>query len=286
MGNVYSCGIAEADFEYQDDSRIVDTSLIKSDLMDKVEINTDDKIEASEENAKLIGIDLLEMKKHDSWYKIDDKFFYFKNRKNNLAILNELICVELSKYLNIPTIEYKIATEQGEIVGLASVNFLNKDYEYTKCIHAPKSLIQDVRKMLTDRTFECDENLRKQITALVIRNMYSSLIDRRENAYYATSGEKLIIPPSHDYESAFRRIDIDSSTDPLFSYSFNPDSVAVLKENNPYFSEYMEAIKEYNMLKAMASIEEKIGVFFPNQYVEYYVNYDTNKKEFMKTLGL
>lgn len=282
---IYDCTILEADFEYQDDSRIVDTSLISREMMNKIEIVEENKIEATKENASKIGIDFEEMKKHDSWYMVNGKPCYFKDRPNNLAILNELLCVELSKYLSVPTIEYKLATKQNKVVGLISENFLVPEYEYTKSIYAPKSVLQMVRRVLTDSSFECDDVLRKQVMGLVIRNFYASLIDRRENSYYATDNDKIIIPPTHDFESAFRRVDIDSSMDPLFGYNFNPESIDVLKANNKYFLEYVDALKEYNMLVAMTSVEDKHGVIFPNEFVEHYCNYDANKKEFMKTLG-
>lgn len=285
MEKIYNCSLTEADFEYQDDSRIVDTSLISRGVIDSVEVLEENKIESTEDNAAQIGIDVKDMKQHDSWYMINGKPCYFKNRPNNLAILNELLCVELSKYLGVPTIEYKIATKQKKIVGLVSENFLVPGYEYTKSIYAPRALVQTVKRILTDATFECDDVLRKQITGLVLRNFYASLIDRRENSYYATDGDKIIIPPTHDFESAFRRVGISESMDPLFGYNFNPDSIDVLKENNKYFLEYVEALKEYNMLIAMASVEEKHRVIFPNEFVGHYCDYDANKKELMKTLG-
>lgn len=282
---IYDCSIPEADFEYQDDSRIVDTSLISRGMIDSVEVLEEDKIAATRDNAAKIGINIKDMKQHNSWYMIDGKPCFFKNRPNNFAILNELLCVELSKYLGVPTIEYKLATKQNKIVGLVSENFLVRGYDYTKSIYAPKTLIQTVNRILTDATFECDDVLRKQITGLVLRNFYASLFDRRETSLYATDGDKIIIPPTHDFESAFRIVDINESMDPLFGYNFNPDSIDVLKENNKYFLEYVEALKEYNMLIAMASVEEKHRVIFPNEFVGHYCNYDANKKELMRTLG-
>ncbi len=60
-----------------------------------------------------------------------------------------------------------------------------------------------IRKILTDYKFECDPITRKQITALILRNFYASLFDRIENSYYGIKNSKIIVPPTHDFESAF-----------------------------------------------------------------------------------
>lgn len=285
MEKLYDCSLADAAIMHSDDSRIADTSLISKDLINKVEIKDEDKIYAKDASANTIGISLEDMKKHDSWYMVDGKQCYFKYKPNNMAILNELLCVELSKYLGVPTIEYKLATKQNNIVGLISENFLTHDYDCIKSIYAPRNLIRMIRKILTDYKFECDPITRKQITALILRNFYASLFDRIENSYYGIKNSKIIVPPTHDFESAFLDFTIDGSVDPLFSYTFTPESVKLLMDNNPYFADYVNALKEYNMLVAMSSVEEKYGVVFPNEFVEHYCNYDENKKEFMKTLG-
>ncbi len=286
MGKVYDCSILDAEFKYKDDSRIIDTSMLKTDKTKTIDINSGIKLPADDRTEKLTRTPLETIKRYNTWYFIDEKTYYLKKRVNNFAILNELIGEELAILMGIPTIHYSLATDDDDIIGVFSENFLDGTYNYHKGIHASKNTLLEIRKILTDKSYECDESLRRNYTAMLIKHFYTSLNDRSENTYYGISDGKLVFTPTFDYESSFIKLDEETYIDPLINYSFNPESSAYIKENNEYFEEYLNMILNYSITSILSRIEEKHGINIPTDFVSYYENFDKKKKEFMKTLGL
>ena len=286
MKREYNCSLVDAELNYLDDTRIIDTSLLKTDNTKSIDINSGIKLPIDEETAELVKIDIKDLEKYDSWYFIDGRVFFLKERKSNLSILNELLGQELAEYMHIPTIKYNIATEKSSIIGLFSENFLDGTFEHKKGIYASKSILKEIRNILTDPNYQCDELLRKRYTALLVKNLYTAIGDRTNNSYYGIKNGKLIFTPTFDYESAFINPTFAFSGDPLFDYTYTQEAMEYLKNNNQYFMEYIEMIKNNSMLSSLGNIEEKYGIVVPNCYIEHYVDFDTKRKEFIKTLGL
>ena len=45
-------------------------------------------------------------------------------------------------------------------------------------------------------------------------------------------------------------------------------------------------IKNCDIINILSKVEENHGIRIPNDFVDHYVSFEKNKKEFMKTLGL
>lgn len=286
IGKVYDCNILEAACKHRDDARIINTEIFKTDETKTIDINSGIKLPADEETAAVTRTPLEMIKTHDSWYFLNGKFYYLKDRLNNFAILNELIGEELAEYMGIPTVHYALASNEGNIIGILSENFLDGTYTHQQGLFASRKILREMRKMLTDKNFECDESLRRKYTAMLIKHFYSSLADRNANTYYGICNGKLVFTPTFDYESSFINPFGETYIDPLINYSFNPESSEFIKENNEYFEEYLEMIKNCNIINILSKVEENHGIRIPNDFVDHYVSFEKNKKEFMKTLGL
>lgn len=286
IGKVYDCDIFDAACRHKDDARIKNTEILKTNKTKTIDINSGVKLPADEETATVTRTPLEMIETHDSWYFLNGKFYYLKDRVNNLAILNELIGEELAEYMHIPTIHYALATKDDKIIGVLSENFLDGTYSHHQGLFANRKILRAIRKILTNKNFECDESLRRKYTAMLVKNFYSSLGDRNENTYYGISNGKLVFTPTFDYESSFIMPFEETYFDPLINYSFNPESSEFIKDNNEYFEEYLEMIKKCNIINILSRVEENHGIRIPNDFVDHYVDFDTKRKEFMKTLGL
>ena len=188
--------------------------------------------------------------------------------------------------MGIPTIHYALASNDNNIIGILSENFLDGTYTHQQGLFASRKILREMRKMLTDKNFECDESLRRKYTAMLIKHFYSSLTDRNANTYYGICNGKLVFTPTFDYEASFINPFGETYIDPLINYSFNPESSEFIKENNEYFEEYLEMIKNCDIINILSRVEENHGIRIPNDFVDHYVSFEKNKKEFMKTLGL
>ena len=286
MNKVHKCSIPEAELNYKNDIRIVDTSLLKTDHLKSISVSDGIKLPVDQETAELVKIKLDDLEEYGYWYYINGRTYFLKERKSNFAILNELLGQELAEYMSIPTIKYNIAVDKDEIIGLFSENFLDGTFEHRKGMYASKQILKEIRNILTNPDYECDELLRRRYTSSLVKSFYTAIGDRYKNSYYGIKDGKLVFTPTFDYESSFINPFGETYIDPLINYSFNPESSEFIKENNEYFEEYLEMIKNCNIINILSKVEENHGIRIPNDFVDHYVSFEKNKKEFMKTLGL
>lgn len=286
MNKVHKCSIPEAELNYKNDIRIVDTSLLKTDHLKSISVSDGIKLPVDQETAELVKIKLDDLEEYGYWYYINGRTYFLKERKSNFAILNELLGQELAEYMSIPTIKYNIAVDKDEIIGLFSENFLDGTFEHRKGKYASKQILKEIRNILTNPDYECDELLRRRYTSALVKSFYTAIGDRYKNSYYGIKDGKLVFTPTFDYESSFINSQSYFTGNPLFDCVFSKESVEFFKKNNPYFLEYMEMIKNSNMLSSLGNIEEKHGIVVPNCYIEYYVDFEAKRKEFIKTFGL
>lgn len=74
---------------------------------------------------------LVSLGRSGDWYVNDNCVAYYLKRRGYLAIiLNELIGEYLSKYMGLETVEYDLAYEDDNIVGLFSKNFRKPKVDY------------------------------------------------------------------------------------------------------------------------------------------------------------
>lgn len=242
---------------------------------------------ANEELSALTMTPLDTLKRYNNWYFYEGDYYYLKELGSIIGLINELLGQYLSEYMELPTIEYHVVQRDDKIVGLFSRNFKSSSYDYSLGMYASKNLVSDIRKILTDKDYECNEDIRKQVTSYVVRNYYSALKDRLMNSMYAhNSKEKFIMAPLHDYESSFMDSEMMTYIDPLINYCFNYESCESLRHNNKYYAESLEKIYGFDILSALKVISDKYSIVIPSKVKDYYESFDKERKNFMKHMGV
>lgn len=232
----------------------------------------------------------------DNWYFIKlfgDKsynYYYYKKIISLKEMLNELIGVEVSKYMCLPTVEYTIAEENGVISGLLSKNFNDPDKNYINSDSIRElNHYKRLRNLLLDSTPDFqNKGIKKLITTYFMNNFYLSLKDRTTNSKCYIDGMDVIIAPIFDYESAFLDPEMVNYIDPLFLHqiSINKKVVNGIEKANNTFNEVVDKLNELNIKKIMDKVEDKNCIYIPDEIKGYYIDYDNKRREHMKTLGI
>lgn len=232
----------------------------------------------------------------DSWYFIKlfgDKsynYYYYKKITSLKDMLNELIGVEVSKYMELPTVEYSIAEENGNISGLLSKNFNDPDKNYINSDSLRElNYYKRLRNLLLDSTPDFqNKGVKKLITTYFMNNFYLSLKDRTTNSKCYIDGMDVIIAPIFDYESAFLDPEMVNYIDPLFLHqiSINKKVVNGIEKANNTFNEVVDKLNELNIKKIMDKVQDKNCIYIPDEIKNYYIDYDNKRREHMKTLGI
>lgn len=249
-------------------------------------LNEHFKIEISEDGAEFVGTSFDNLKNYPNWYLIGNKKFYFKERKGVRALISELLGEDLSHFMDLDTIEYKIVQDKmGNILGLISEDVKDEGALYTRSSYLSKKDLQEIRKILLDKTYECDDDLRRKLTAYLVRNFYSSLKDRIANSFLAKKNGKIILPAIIDYESSYIETDMMTYVDPLINYTFHPESIQFIRENNEYYQEYVDRVLSYKYDEALRRIEEIHKIAIPSDIKDYYLEFESERNEFLSHIG-
>lgn len=249
-------------------------------------LNEHFKIEISEDGAEFVGTSFDNLKNYPNWYLIGNKKFYFKERKGVRALISELLGEDLSHFMDLDTIEYKIVQDKmGNILGLISEDVKDEGALYTRSSYLSKKDLQEIRKILLDKTYECDDDLRRKLTAYLVRNFYSSLKDRIANSFLAKKNGKIILPAIIDYESSYIETDMMTYVDPLINYTFHPESIQFIRENNEYYQEYVDRVLSYSYDEALRRVEDTHQISIPSDVKEYYLGFENERNEFLSHIG-
>lgn len=257
------------------------TSYSKFDIL-----NENLKIEISEDGAILVGTSLDNLKRYPNWYLIGNKKFFFKERKGVRALVSELLGEDLSKYVGIDTIQYKIVQDKaGNIKGLLSEDVKDHGALYTRSCYLGKKDLQEVKRILLDKTYECDEDLRRKLTLYLVRNFYAALKDRTANSFLAKKNGQIILPAIIDYESSYIESDMMTYVDPLINFTFHPESIQYIRDNNDYYQEYVDLVLSYSYDEALRRVEDTHQISIPSDVKEYYLGFENERNEFLSHIG-
>lgn len=251
-----------------------------------VDVGKASYVPASEELEEITSTPKDVLEKYNNWYFVNGDFHYLKRLGSILGLVNELLGQELSEYMGLPTIKYDIAEENDKIVGVISKNFKNPSFNYRNATCLPKSLLIEIKSILVDKDFKCDETTRRQLTAYLLRNFFAAQKDRLVNTMYAYNNKNsFLVAPLYDYESAFLDPEMMTYIDPIISWTFGPESIAYLDQNNEYFREYVEMLYDFNVLASLNKIEETRKVNIPRELKEYYGTFVNERLDQMEFLG-
>ena len=236
------------------------------------------------EKAKKINTNSEVLEEYDNWYYYNFCYYYYKKRTTILSLLNELLGEELSLYFHLPTVRYKVASENGNISGLVSKDIKNKKLEYHYATELPPEQFVHIDNMLTFNS-PGDPLLKEQLTAYMFRGLYSALRDRYNNAIYATDADHpFILPPSLDYESAFIDPFKHTYQDPIMLVSLT--YIQEIKRNNPYYDKYLKMTEDLDIEKLLHNVSKKKKILIPEHAIEYYHQFDSDRKTYLKGAGL
>ena len=223
--------------------------------------------------------------RNGAWFKNDNEEAYYLKRRGFLAIiLNELIGEYLSKYMGVDTVEYDLAYEDDNIVGLFSKNFRkpNVDYIYSQYLtEEEKKFIFRVisRRAKTDIA----KDYKKQYTDYLMRNFYANQWDKVFNTLCYRDNGLVYLSTLFDYESSFYHVDDNSMIDPFLMHEeLSYDLINKLRKKDNCFDESIEKVLGFNMEETLERIVDDFGIRIPDAVMDHYTSYDEERKRLMK----
>ncbi len=269
-------------------------------------INTRD-LEATKENfmklSKKLNIPFIDLLLKKNWYLYNGEYYYFKKMSIAMRILNELLGEYLSKYMNLPTVEYILALDYDKVVGLLSKNFRRREKRYLKADEVNRKTLKPFSVALNKHEID---DFRKTLDRLIMKDFYSCLMDRGRNTLISVSKLKGVsLEESFDYElsfvdereklesniSLFSNAKYDTYYSPLFrSKKLNAfyeeityDTLREMLEYDDYLNGVFEYIMNFNMKKALLDVEDAHNLKIDREMKDYYINFDRARKQELRS---
>lgn len=262
-------------------SEVTDFDVVKLDSDKIVDLSNSIKLKANEELSRITNTDVLQLELYDNWIYLNGKVCYMKQIYNLQVLFSELLGETISKYMNLPTIEYKIGKNEDGMY-LVSENFKKEELEYIDSVFFGKKKLNSIKNSLLNGE---DTPFVKELSKYLITNFYIALTDRTYNTSIIKDNGGFMLAPTYDYESAFVDEKSDIYLDPIISYNFYPASSEKMLDNK-YFEEGLYKLLDMEFENIINKVEEEKGIVFPNRLAEYYLDFNNERKEYIKTLGL
>lgn len=254
--------------------------LLKTENSNIIDITHADFKMATEELSKILNIDYDTLRRYPCWLNYDGEYYYLKQRDRISPIIREFLGVELSRYMNLPTITYQLASVEDEIVGLMSKNFRVQGRKYKAAIDS--SELDGLKRELAVRyPYFFNEEYARLLARYLIRNYFACQKDRYVNVEYYKVGKHEYLAPLFDYECSFEDI-IKEYDDKLFVCPFNDDAISSLVKKNKYIKEYFEYILEFDFDDSLRNIENEQGILIPDEVCEEILEFGCKRKEGLK----
>lgn len=230
--------------------------------------------------SETLNINYDTLKSYPCWLVYDGEYYYLKQRDRILPIIREFLGVELSLYMDLPTIDYHLASVEDEIVGLISKNFRRQGIKYINTFESKRSKSLK-REMVLKHPEFFNEDYARMLACYLIRNYFACQRDRRVNVEYYKVGKREYLAPLFDYENSFEEV-IDGYEDSLFLYPFSENDISGMIKKNKYLREYLEYILEFDFDASLRIIENKHGILIPDEVCEEILNFGVERKEGLK----
>lgn len=263
-------------------------------------------------SSKVIYIERETYSPNDNPLTIDGKPCFFKDIESLDKYYNEILGSLLAPKFDLKTIKYKlmcIKLKDEEIFGLVSPSLFlpNKRYVMADSIIGNKKIPMGLENMDTiEKFFKDDKELEHFILELLkmaVLDFYMNQIDRvKENFYIIKNPHSLSLAPLFDYSESFNSIYEEFQVDYTFNYPRNRFSSSYIYGNAimkiefpseelyelfrkyPTFKEYFKRILNVDMNELLNTIKHKYDITAPKSLREHYIEYDKEKKEFVKNL--
>lgn len=251
-----------------------DTKYIRVDSMKKI----------SSEDLSFSLPSNLEGRNGD-WYENENgEQYYLKRRKYLAIILNELLGEYLSLYMGLETIEYDLAYDGDNIVGLFSKNFRKKgiDYVYYHYLTEDEKKFIDRVLFLRAKT-DWAKEYKQQYTDYLLRNFYANQGDKVFNVLCYRDSGLIYLSTLFDYELSFINSEDSYIVDPfIIRDDFDYKLIRKMRKKDECLDESIEKILKFNMEDTLERIKSDFGIRIPDVVMEHYISYDEERKRLMK----
>ena len=251
------------------------------------------------ELARTLNIDKKTLESWNNWYNVDGKWYYFKSSMHPYCFFNELMGVELAKYFNLDTVEYKIAYNKLNInrnnpfyndyplynYGLASENFREKDKEYLNSealgwLNFKNLSIIDLLRCDTEENYN---ELIRNIIKLTVLDFYMQQEDRcNGNIFFSKDKENYIrLAKVFDFEAAFAKLTLEYRNELLLLDLENKDTLEIVRTNYD-FQEQFYNLMHIDMQDVIERIHDKYKLKIVRDFVDLYYTHDNMIKKLIK----
>ena len=243
------------------------------------------------------------LRRYNSWYSINDKLYFFKD----VLIFNELFLSELVKEYNLRSVNYHLASINGE-VGIISESIKDKNKKYFDydCFFelvngSVPSSIGEIKQIFQNRISDSNgEELIRELFRLTAFDFFTSQTDRSEkNIIFELDKSGIRLAKLFDfgtslqssnnindysvYNSSFETLRFPTDN----NVSYEHEYLFYLINNNAEFYRYLCKSLDIDIHKVLKNTIEKYHLFVPNSdKKELFKFFDTKKKIIENTLTL
>lgn len=244
--------------------------------------------------SKTINIEKSILTVYSNWFRIANKFYYFKSK----FCFEEILMSEIFKIFGVKNVEFKIVKNNGQY-GIISENYRmpqNKYYRFDKFIGVNMPVNLEILKNIIDqKTSIIDgKKIYEMIAKIIAIDIMFGQKDREyHNIFFEESTDNTSLAPMFDngiikpneYKD---RILYDSCFDSLELRTNNlPESTAKKLEENHLIVEYLNNALNFNLSNIIKMIEEKYSLDIPVEISKKLnKSYDNNRFITEKTLKL
>lgn len=243
--------------------------------------------------SKAINIEKSILTVYSNWFRIANKFYYFKNK----FCFEEILMGEIFRKFGVKSVEHQIVQNDG-IYGIISENFRKPDYKYIRFdkfieIDMPINL-KMFKSIIENKVNAYDINkINETISKIIALDIMFGQNDREyHNVFFEQTAKNITVAPMFDnglifcryyggimYSSCFDNIE-------MFDEYINNYTIKVFEEN-PQIVKYLNQALSINMNELLTEIQEKYYLIVSKKTSKEIMNYyDDNRKITEKTLKL
>ena len=244
--------------------------------------------------SKAINIEKSILTVYSNWFRISNKFYYFKRK----FCFEEILMSEIFKIFGVKNVEFKIVKNNGQY-GIISENYRltqNKYYRFDNFIGVNMPVNLEILKtIIAQKTSNIDgKNIYEMIAKIIAIDIMFGQKDREyHNIFFEESAVSTSLGPMFDngmieLNESKDRIIYDSCFDSLeLRIDHLIKSTAKKLEENHLIVKYLNNALNFNLSKIIKMIEEKYSLDIPVEIVKgLNKSYDNNRFITEKTLKL
>lgn len=275
--------------EYRDKPDIIKT---KTPLLNLGNITNQNVLYDSLIPAKKLSNKMITC--NGAWLNYENNFGYFKVPITNGSFLKELLGVKITKYFNLPTVEYKLATatwQENENsyygYGLFSKYARNNNSKYTTLdrIYNLKYDYDDLSILDSIDDIYPNQPINKEFRYFIIRDFFTQEYDRvTSELLIENSNNRINLGPLMDYEMEW--VEFPKKGYTLRGYlTFDLDNYETKYrvKKDDYFKDALDKLMDIDILKLLEEIKEEHQIRLIDYDKEYFMNQEKQIKEYVKS---